>query len=335
MAHYPRVLHVDTSFAPSGYRRTQLWDITIDYQAYAGFPRYLRKIENLLRLDLSLALWAKALSPKFDLVLAGSERVGIPLALLDLKKPLVSVVHHIASPRKKLLFYSTGAHAKWKRVGYLCDADRFVLNNELHVSLPKLFRFLAAPIEQFRPGDPVRQGPILSVGVSKRDYETLIFALRKLPDCRTEIFASTRYPVLYRENMSKPPAWVSIEPPVGLDELGARYEQALFVVIPLVVTTQYNAGATTALESAAAGKAIIATKTKGMADYVVDGVTGILVPPHDVDAMACAIRKLKDDPDLAIEMGRNGRKFVEENFDPRDMVRATQKVILEACAEAC
>ena len=69
------------------------------------------------------------------------------------------------------------------------------------------------------------------------------------------------------------------------------------------------------LEAAAAGKPVVATRTTGVVDVVVEGVTGLLVPPRDAKALARATRTLLTDPELASRMGRQARQIVDEQFD--------------------
>jgi glycosyltransferase involved in cell wall biosynthesis len=58
-----------------------------------------------------------------------------------------------------------------------------------------------------------------------------------------------------------------------------------------------------ALEAAAAGKPIVATATGGLRDIVVDGETGLLVPPEDREALAAALRRLIGDAELRQRLG--------------------------------
>jgi glycosyltransferase involved in cell wall biosynthesis len=73
-----------------------------------------------------------------------------------------------------------------------------------------------------------------------------------------------------------------------------------------------------ALEASATGLAVVASKVGGVPEVVSNGVTGVLVERRNVKALADAIRKLADDPDLRKEMGRAGRRFVEKNYDWND-----------------
>ena len=69
------------------------------------------------------------------------------------------------------------------------------------------------------------------------------------------------------------------------------------------------------LEATAMGRPIVATQLPGIIDTVEDGVTGVLVPPRDSEALANAILELVDDPDLRRRYGAAGRKKAEREFD--------------------
>jgi glycosyltransferase involved in cell wall biosynthesis len=67
---------------------------------------------------------------------------------------------------------------------------------------------------------------------------------------------------------------------------------------------------------------VVATRAGGMSEVVVDGVTGITVPPEDPDALAAAARALLDDPDRRHAMGREGRRIARERFSDLAMARS-------------
>jgi glycosyltransferase involved in cell wall biosynthesis len=71
------------------------------------------------------------------------------------------------------------------------------------------------------------------------------------------------------------------------------------------------------LEAAASGRPIITTNIAGCREAVDDGVSGLLVPPDDPAALASALAKLIDDPQLRAKMGAASRKLAEEKFDDR------------------
>ena len=68
------------------------------------------------------------------------------------------------------------------------------------------------------------------------------------------------------------------------------------------------------VEGMAASKPVVATNGGGVPEIVQDGVTGILVPMKDPDAMAEAILTLLDAPEAAQRMGQLGRERVLERF---------------------
>lgn len=84
------------------------------------------------------------------------------------------------------------------------------------------------------------------------------------------------------------------------------------------------------LEAMGSGLPVIATNVGGNPEVVVDGETGILVPPQDPEKMAEAIMKILKNPDLANKMGHAGRKRVEEKFSLDRMVREYE-AIYEEC----
>ena len=68
-------------------------------------------------------------------------------------------------------------------------------------------------------------------------------------------------------------------------------------------------------EAAACGIPTIGTRVGGIPEAVVDGQTGILVPPDDEMALAASMDGLLGNPDLALEMGRRAREWVCDCFD--------------------
>ena len=65
----------------------------------------------------------------------------------------------------------------------------------------------------------------------------------------------------------------------------------------------------------------VAFKVGGIPNVVVDGETGILVPPDDIETMAQAIRELIRSPELVREMGEKSLAHVKQNFSLEDSCR--------------
>ena len=68
------------------------------------------------------------------------------------------------------------------------------------------------------------------------------------------------------------------------------------------------------LEALASERACVASDVGGIGDIIKDKANGILVPVGDIDAIAGAVISLLRDPDTRREMGRRGRKLIEEKF---------------------
>ncbi|HUC98994.1 MAG TPA: glycosyltransferase family 4 protein [Candidatus Polarisedimenticolaceae bacterium] len=90
----------------------------------------------------------------------------------------------------------------------------------------------------------------------------------------------------------------------------------------LVLPSLYEGLGVAALEAMAAGKPVVATRVGGLAESIIDGETGFLVPPQNAVALADAIERLVADPAMARAMGRKGAARVLSNFTTEQM--ATQ-----------
>ena len=86
------------------------------------------------------------------------------------------------------------------------------------------------------------------------------------------------------------------------------------------------------LEAMAAGRPVVATNVGGNAEVVLDGVTGVLVPPREPGQMAEALLGLLANPARASAMGAAGRARVEDHFSSRLMVRRLEDLYRDLLA---
>jgi glycosyltransferase involved in cell wall biosynthesis len=77
-------------------------------------------------------------------------------------------------------------------------------------------------------------------------------------------------------------------------------------------------------EALACERPVVATRLEGMPELVVDGETGLLVPPREPAALAAAVLQLLGDPTAAQAMAGAGRKRVESHFSLRAKLDATE-----------
>ncbi len=80
------------------------------------------------------------------------------------------------------------------------------------------------------------------------------------------------------------------------------------------------------LQGMAASKPVIATNGGGVPEIVEDGVTGILVPMGDINAMAKAMRTVLHSGKMAREMGQLGRRRVEIRYTIQSTTRSIEAI---------
>jgi len=105
---------------------------------------------------------------------------------------------------------------------------------------------------------------------------------------------------------------------------------ALFASVDIVVLPSYREGLPKGLiEAAACALPLVTTDAPGCREVVSDGVDGLLVPVRDAAALANAISRLQDDPELASRLGAAARKKALTQFDEQVVVDATTAVYCE------
>ncbi len=93
-------------------------------------------------------------------------------------------------------------------------------------------------------------------------------------------------------------------------ELGPWYERAAVVVVP----SRREGYGMVAREAMAHGRPVVATAVGGLVDAVEDGVTGLLVPPRDPDALRTALERLLGDRKLRARLGAAARDRARARF---------------------
>ena len=86
------------------------------------------------------------------------------------------------------------------------------------------------------------------------------------------------------------------------------------------------------LEAMACETPVVASGVGGILEVVVDGETGVLVPPANPDALATALTRLLNDPATARRMGQAGRRRVEKQFSWASVAERTERVYADAIA---
>ena len=103
-------------------------------------------------------------------------------------------------------------------------------------------------------------------------------------------------------------------------------KQVLSAIDVLVVPSLLEGFPMIILEAMAMSKPIIATKINGITEQLVDGESGILVPPKDLEALVTAIQHLVENDRLRYRLGQNARKRVDKEFSIEKMIGETVNV---------
>jgi glycosyltransferase involved in cell wall biosynthesis len=261
---------------------------------------------------------------RYDVVFTDGEQVGLPLAaLLRLvrERPAhLMVVHRLSVPKKAVLFRALRLGEGIDRMFTYASAQRRFVEEHLRSPVGSVVQTpFMVDTAFFAPevAPPRRRGEtrplICAAGLERRDYPTMVEAVRDL-DVRVVLAAASPW-------SKQPDSSAGVDRPVqvevrqlGFVDLRALYAEADVVVVP-VVETDFQAGITTILEAMAMAKPIICTRTSGQTDTIIDGVTGVYVPPGDPDAMRDAIERLLADPAWASSLGAAARRWAVEHAD--------------------
>ncbi len=266
-------------------------------------------------LSAAVAALGFAQRANYDAFFTTGEDIGLPLAALmklSASKLSHTMIAHTLYPRKKRLFFDVG------RVGtqldrvlvYSTSEERYAIDR-LGLPESKVQRIYYHADEQFfKPdGRPLEADLACAAGQLLRDYDCLVDAVRGEP-VRVQIAAGSPWIDHTLEPRGELPANVTWGR-LNRFELRELYARSAIAVVP-ILQNEYQTGIATILEMMAMGKCVIATRTRGQTDTIVDGVTGVYVPPGDPVALRQAIRRMLANPDEAAKLGAAARKFMEE-----------------------
>jgi glycosyltransferase involved in cell wall biosynthesis len=171
---------------------------------------------------------------------------------------------------------------------------------------------------------------LLSVGQlkEKKGFPYLIQACRLLKDRGYDLRCEIVGEGPQRPELTALIADLSLQDTVVLcgalphSEVIFRYAQATLFALPCVLGVDGDRDGipNVLLEAMAMQIPVVSTRFSGIPEVIEDGLTGLLVPPQDVGALASALARLLDDPDLRQRLGRRGRRQIEERFDIRTNV---------------
>jgi hypothetical protein len=159
------------------------------------------------------------------------------------------------------------------------------------------------------------------VAVAITDTREILDWAHELKDYREHIFS-----MVSENNMEDRVVMRSFD---FFEELPQAYAMSDIVLYP---TSGEEPFGLVPLEGMASGKPVIVTRSGGLIESVVDGVTGFLIPKEDDRMLANRLTTLLRYPDLAERMGQAGRRHVEEHFSRQRMAAEVADLYSDALA---
>ena len=224
--------------------------------------------------------------------------------LMGASGAMEKVARQVAQKAKKVIVHS---RAMKEAAANLVDASNIAL-------LPH-----GVDVDRFKQADPAGSNPVHLIAVGRlsteKGFDILIDALGRLAD-RTDWECTIVGEGPQRESLQLLAEKSGIKNSVKLP--GAVVHERLVALLAEsqigIAPSRREGFGMACLEQCAAGLPVIASKSGGLEDIVLDGETGLIVPVENPDKMARAIEKLLDNSALRIRMGNAGKKRAQKEF---------------------
>jgi len=212
----------------------------------------------------------------------------------------------------------TGARRSLLR-RYLKRVDRFVVASaieralyseyfELEIDRIDLLLWgVQPPVQELTKAARFSDEPyICAIGSQGRDYETLLEAMRRIPSIKLILVATPDS--LPEKDV---PANVKVLTNIPLADAMNVLAHSVFMVLPLRDST-VPCGHVTVVSAMHMGKAILATNSTGLSDYLFDGRNAEFFPPKNPKELAEKIERLFREPLLCQRLGTFASTFARE-----------------------
>lgn len=261
---------------------------------------------------------------------------SLVLPYLRRKYPLVISIHdprqHIGdeASRRTPQFVMDFAYRQAHRVIAHNDQMRQIVHSELGIPDDRIDVTPMVPLDrpQDAPEPQAHHNEILFFGrlwpYKGLDYliraEPLITA--RVPGAKIVIAGQGEDLAPYRAKMVNPHHFIIYNHWIPDDQRAELFTRAGVVVLPYIEATQSGV----IRVAYAHAKPVVATMVGGLPSQVDHGVTGLLVPPADVEALAAAIIQLLEDKALHRQLGLNGQRKLETEWSASNFARQTMAV---------
>jgi glycosyltransferase involved in cell wall biosynthesis len=224
----------------------------------------------------------------------------------------------------------------WLAQNALHDVDCFVVHSRKERE--SYSQWLNLPIERFEfvpyqiPDLPITaseetENPfVVAMGSAQRDYALLFEAVKRL-NLRTIVIAGPHA----LKGLSIPPQ-VEVRSGITIEECRRLAQQARVNVVPLL-DREIATGPSTIVSTLRMNRAVIATRTTGSEDYIIQGETGYLTPPGSVEDLAVAIERVWNDEALRHRLNQNAGCYAAAHLSDQAAGKALGQ-ILDRVADA-
>ena len=320
----------------------------IDYKQARQQANWFGKLlEKIGGANLLLAWVCYTLRHKYKVIFTDGEQIGLPLALFfklfaGKRRPQHLMIVHILSVGKKMILLDTFRLQNKIDIFFVYATrqkkfieDRWQVPSDRVVFTPFMVDADFFKDDQVDRTDliplvqEVKRPYVCSVGLEFRDYPTLIEAVKGL-DVHVVIAAASPWSKRTDTTEDQDIPENVIVSKFTQYELRQVYAECDFMVMPLY-DVEFQAGVTALLEAMSMEKAIVCTQTKGQTDVVIEGETGLYVPPADVVALREAIQTLLADPNCAQQMGIAGRERIVNEMSLACYVDRLDPFVQQAC----
>lgn len=187
-------------------------------------------------------------------------------------------------------------------------------------------RFVPLQTTAFLSEEEEEEDYVVAMGSANRDYATFLEAMR-IAGLPGKLVASPRV-------LRSLPVPTNVEVMGNVSAAASRRlaAAARLCVVPLDLAT-VAAGQVTLVDAAAMGRCVVATRSIGTVDYLEDDANGVLVPPHDAEALARAMLDLWNDDARRRRLGAAARDLARRDWSDAATGAVLNAMLTEAEAE--
>ena len=297
-----------------------------------SLPPIAHALKRAGQTRLALASLVQSRAGQFDAIIASGEDIGVPIALASLtgfsRIPIHMMFHghHLESAKLRML---APVLRRLKHVHFHCLSESLRNRTMETLGIPATrchATGYGVDTNYFDTGSTSDTAVIASAGAANRDYVTLAQAVHDLP---VSVFIAADSTWVPPEASNEPMNWpanVEARSYGSYARLRELYGRAQFVVVPLH-PARHACGYAVIAEALAMGRAVIVTQTEAPPDFLVPGVTGLFVKPHDVEGLRTSIRFLLENPAETRAMGERARALMVEKNSLESYCDRLEKIV--------